>query len=206
MLTIGKAMDVREHSDNEQYRHKLTRGYEYYRVRLHSERKEAPSTNVDATFDIQQVFPNHRADLLNGEWEVFLETFSANFGKVNMPSLTLRMPDLISSPNDFVIGANGCQRSSVLAVVPMNWNAMINDFADPIVFHYKILPTNFTQVIARDSVGVKIDPTMLFQQGKLRVSLVDHSFGTIPIGNGQGQIAGGEVWQATILFVHRKNS
>jgi len=206
MLTIGKAMDVREHSDKEQYRHKLTRGYEYYRVRLHSERKEAPSTNVDATFDIQQVFPNHRADLLNGEWEVFLETFSANFGKVNMPSLTLRMPDLISSPNDFVIGANGCQRSSVLAVVPMNWNAMINDFADPIVFHYKILPTNFTQVIARDSVGVKIDPTMLFQQGKLRVSLVDHSFGTIPIGNGQGQIAGGEIWQATILFVHRKNS
>ena len=206
MLTIGKAMDVREHSDKEQYRHKLTRGYEYYRVRLHSERKEAPSTNVDATFDIQQVFPNHRADLLNGEWEVFLETFSANFSNVDKPSLTVRMPDLISSPNDFVIGANGCQRSSVLAVVPMNWNAMINDFADPIVFHYKILPTNFTQVIARDSVGVKIDPTMLFQQGKLRVVLTDHSFGAIEIGNGANTIAGGEIWQATILFVHRKNS
>lgn len=206
MLTIGKAMDVREHSDKEQYRHKLTRGYEYYRVRLHSERKEAPSTNVDATFDIQQVFPNHRADLLNGEWEVFLETFSADFSDVDYPSITLQLPDLISSPNDFVIGANGCQRSSVLAVVPMNWNAMINDFADPIVFHYKILPTNFTQVIARDSVGVKIDPTMLFQQGKLRVVLTDHSFGAIPIGNAQGEIAGGEIWQATILFVHRKNS
>ena len=204
MLTIGKAMDVREHSDKEQYRHKLTRGYEYYRVRLHSERKEAPSTNVDATFDIQQVFPNHRADLLNGEWEVFLETFSANFSNVDKPSLTVRMPDLISSPNDFVIGANGCQRSSVLAVVPMNWQGVLVN-ATP-TFVYKILPTNFTQVIARDSVGVKIDPTMLFQQGKLRVSLVDHSFGTIPIGNGQGQIAGGEIWQATILFVHRKNS
>ena len=203
MLTIGKAMDVREHSDNEQYRHKLTRGYEYYRVRLHSERKEA-GTNVDATFDIQQVFPNHRADLLNGEWEVFLETFSANFGKVNMPSLTLRMPDLISSPNDFVIGANGCQRSSVLAVVPMNWQGLLVN-ATP-TFVYKILPTNFTQVIARDSVGVKIDPTMLFQQGKLRVVLTDHSFGAIPIGNGQNTIAGGEIWQATILFVHRKNS
>ena len=204
MLTIGKAMDVREHSDKEQYRHKLTRGYEYYRVRLHSERKEAPSTNVDATFDIQQVFPNHRADLLNGEWEVFLETFSANFSNVDKPSLTVRMPDLISSPNDFVIGANGCQRSSVLAVVPMNWQGLLVN-ATP-TFVYKILPTNFTQVIARDSVGVKIDPTMLFQQGKLRVSLVDHSFGTIPIGNAQGEIAGGEVWQATILFVHRKNS
>jgi hypothetical protein len=206
MLTIGKAMDVREHSDKEQYRHKLTRGYEYYRVRLHSERKEA-GTNVDATFDIQQVFPNHRADLLNGEWEVFLETFSADFSDVDMPSLTLQLPDLISSPNDFVIGANGCQRSSVLAVIPMNWEAMIIDNVNQApTFHYKILPTNFTQVIARDSVGVKIDPTMLFQQGKLRVSLVDHSFGTIPIGNGQGQIAGGEIWQATILFVHRKNS
>ena len=204
MLTIGKAMDVREHSDKEQYRHKLTRGYEYYRVRLHSERKEAPSTNVDATFDIQQVFPNHRADLLNGEWEVFLETFSADFSDVDYPSLTLRMPDLISSPNDFVIGANGCQRSSVLAVVPMNWQGLLVN-ATP-TFVYKILPTNFTQVIARDSVGVKIDPTMLFQQGKLRVVLTDHSFGAIPIGNGQNTIAGGEIWQATILFVHRKNS
>ena len=203
MLTIGKAMDVREHSDKEQYRHKLTRGYEYYRVRLHSERKEA-GTNVDATFDIQQVFPNHRADLLNGEWEVFLETFSANFSNVDKPSLTVRMPDLISSPNDFVIGANGCQRSSVLAVVPMNWQGVLVN-ATP-TFVYKILPTNFTQVIARDSVGVKIDPTMLFQQGKLRVVLTDHSFGAIPIGNAQGEIAGGEIWQATILFVHRKNS
>ena len=205
MLTIGKAMDVREHSDKEQYRHKLTRGYEYYRVRLHSERKEAPSTNVDATFDIQQVFPNHRADLLNGEWEVFLETFSADFSDVDMPSLTLQLPDLISSPNDFVIGANGCQRSSVLAVVPMNWQGLLVN-ATPQSFANKILPTNFTQVIARDSVGVKIDPTMLFQQGKLRVALVDHTFGTIPIGAGQGEIDGGEVWQATILFVHRKNS
>lgn len=204
MLTIGKAMDVREHSDKEQYRHKLTRGYEYYRVRLHSERKEAPSTNVDATFDIQQVFPNHRADLLNGEWEVFLETFSADFSDVDYPSITLQLPDLISSPNDFVIGANGCQRSSVLAVVPINWQGLLVN-ATP-TFVYKILPTNFTQVIARDSVGVKIDPTMLFQQGKLRVVLTDHSFGAIEIGNGQNTIAAGEIWQATILFVHRKNS
>ena len=204
MLTIGKAMDVREHSDKEQYRHKLTRGYEYYRVRLHSERKEASSTNVDATFDIQQVFPNHRADLLNGEWEVFLETFSADFSDVDYPSITLQLPDLISSPNDFVIGANGCQRSSVLAVVPINWQGLLVN-ANP-TFVYKILPTNFTQVIARDSVGVKIDPTMLFQQGKLRVVLTDHSFGAIEIGNGQNTIAAGEIWQATILFVHRKNS
>ena len=204
MLTIGKAMDVREHSDKEQYRHKLTRGYEYYRVRLHSERKEAPSTNVDATFDIQQVFPNHRADLLNGEWEVFLETFSADFSDVDYPSITLQLPDLISSPNDFVIGANGCQRSSVLAVVPINWQGLLVN-ATP-TFVYKILPTNFTQVIARDSVGVKIDPTMLFQQGKLRVVLTDHSFGAIEIGNGANTIAAGEIWQATILFVHRKNS
>jgi hypothetical protein len=203
MLTIGKAMDVREHSDKEQYRHKLTRGYEYYRVRLHSERKEA-GTNVDATFDIQQVFPNHRADLLNGEWEVFLETFSADFSDVDYPSITLQLPDLISSPNDFVIGANGCQRSSVLAVVPINWQGLLVN-ATP-TFVYKILPTNFTQVIARDSVGVKIDPTMLFQQGKLRVVLTDHSFGAIEIGNGANTIAGGEIWQATILFVHRKNS
>ena len=205
MLTIGKAMDVREHSDKEQYRHKLTQGYEYYRVRLHSERKEADSTIVDATFDIQQVFPNHRADLLNGEWEVFLETFSADFADVDVPSLTVELPDLISSPNDFVVGANGCQRSSVLAVVPMNWSAMLVD-ADTPTFAYRMLPANFTQVIARDSVGVKIDPTMLFQQGKLRVVLTNHSYGAIAVGNGNDEIAAGEIWQATILFVHRKKS
>ena len=89
----------------------------------------------------------------------------------------------------------------------MNWEAMIIDNVNQApTFHYKILPTNFTQVIARDSVGVKIDPTMLFQQGKLRVVLTDHSFGAIEIGNGQNTIAAGEIWQATILFVHRKNS
>lgn len=100
-------------------------------MRLHSERKDAGTTNVDATFDIQQVFPNHRADLLNGEWEVFLETFSADFGDVDKPSLTMQLPDLISSPNDFVVGANGCQRSSILAMIPTTWQAMFDPDADP---------------------------------------------------------------------------
>ena len=204
MLTIGKKMEVREHSDKQQYRHSLTQGYEYYRVRLHSERKDAGTTNVDATFDIHQVFPNHRADLLNGEWEVFLETFSADFGDVDKPSLTMQLPGLISSPNDFVVGANGCQRSSIVAMIPAMWNAYHDGVAN--IDEFKILPFSFSQVIARDSVGVKIDPTTLFQQGKLRVVLTDHRFATIPIGNGVVQIRVGEHYQATILFVHRKKS
>ena len=201
MLTIGKSLDVREHSDKQQYRHALTSGYEYYRVRLHSDRKEAGSTNVDATFDIHQVFPNHRADLLNGEWEVFLETFSGDFADVDKPSFTLQLPELISSPNDFVLGTNGCQRSNILAVVPANWAAYHDATAN--VDEYKILPFNFSQLITRDSVGVKIDPTTLFQQGKLRLVITDHLFAPIAIGNNIGQIAAGEHWQATVLFVHR---
>ena len=97
MESIDKKTDVKAHTVKEQYRHRLTKGYEYYRVRLHSERKLPTSTNVDAVFNIAQVFPNHRADLLNGEWEVFLESFTADFVNVDKPSLTVQMPDLITS-------------------------------------------------------------------------------------------------------------
>ena len=58
---------IRPYKVNEHYKQSLTKGYEYYRVRLHSLYKEAGTTNVDATFDVKRVFPNHRADLLNGE-------------------------------------------------------------------------------------------------------------------------------------------
>ena len=201
MESIDKKTDVKAHTVKEQYRHRLTKGYEYYRVRLHSARKLATSTNVDAVFNIAQVFPNHRADLLNGEWEVFLESFTADFVNVDKPSLTVQMPDLISSPNDYVVGANGCQRSNILAVVPSNWGVFDRAAADT----YKMLPFSYTQVIGRDSVGVKVDPTVLFQQAQLRVVLTDHQFGAIAIGAAAGEIAGAEHWQASVLFVHRSS-
>ena len=202
MESIDKKTDVKAHTFKEQYRHRLTKGYEYYRVRLHSTRKLATSTNVDAVFNIAQVFPNHRADLLNGEWEVFLESFTADFVNVAKPSLTVQMPDLITSPNDYVVGANGCQRSNILAVVPANWSAYHDATAN--VDEYKILPFSYTQVIGRDSVGVKVDPTVLFQLGQLRVVITDEEFISIAIGNAAGEIGAGEHWQATVLFVHRK--
>ena len=68
-----------------------------------------------------------------------------------------------------------------------------------------MLPFSYTQVIGRDSVGVKVDPTVLFQQAQLRVVLTDHQFGAIAIGGGVGQIAAGEYWQASVLFVHRSS-
>ena len=203
MESIDKKTDVKAHTVKEQYRHRLTKGYEYYRVRLHSERKLPTSTNVDAVFNIAQVFPNHRADLLNGEWEVFLESFTADFVNVDKPSLTVQMPDLITSPNDYVVGANGCQRSNILAVVPSNWVAYHDATAN--ADEYKLLPFTYTQMIERDSVGVKVDPTVLFQQAQLRVVLTDHQFGAIAIGAGAGQIAGAEHWQASVLFVHRSS-
>ncbi len=202
MESIDKKTNVKEHSVKQQYRHSLTTGYEYYRVRLHSGRKQANSTNVDAIFDIGRVFPNHRADLLNGEWEVFLERFTADFADVDKASLTVQLPDLISSPNDFVVGANGCQRSNILAVVPANWSAYHDATAN--VDEYKILPFSYTQVIGRESVGVKVDPTVLFQLGQLRVVITDEEFVSIAIGQGAGEIGAAEYWQATVLFVHRK--
>ena len=202
MESIDKKTNVKEHSVKQQYRHSLTTGYEYYRVRLHSVRKQANSTNVDAIFDIGRVFPNHRADLLNGEWEVFLESFTADFADVDKASLTVQLPDLISSPNDFVVGANGCQRSNILAVVPANWSAYHDATAN--VDEYKILPFSYTQVVGRDSVGVKVDPTVLFQLGQLRVVITDEEFISIAIGQAAGEIGAAEYWQATVLFVHRK--
>jgi hypothetical protein len=204
MESIDKKTDVKAHTVKEQYRHRLTKGYEYYRVRLHSARKLATSTNVDAVFNIAQVFPNHRADLLNGEWEVFLESFTADFINVDKPSLTVQMPDLITSPNDYVVGANGCQRSNILAVVPSTW-AVYETVAAGNATTYKMLPYSYTSLVDRDSVGVKVDPTVLFQQGQLRVVLTDHQFGAIAIGAGAGQVAGAEHWQASVLFVHRSS-
>ena len=181
-----------------QHKQSLTKGYEYYRVRLHSLYKEAGTTNVDATFDVKRVFPNHRADLLNGEWEVFLETFVGDFVDVDKASLTMHLPDLITSPNDFAVGANGCQLSDIVAVVPTIWERLSEIANDgPNAF-------SVSNVINRDSVGVKIDPALLFQQGQLRVVLTDENLAAIAIGNGAGEIKAAESWQSTLLFVHRK--
>ena len=70
---------------------------------------------------------------------------------------------------------------------------------------YTMLPYAYTSLVERDSVGVKVDPTVLFQQGQLRVVLTDDQFGAIAIGDGVGEIAGGEHWQASVLFVHRSS-
>ena len=40
---------------------------------MNSQHTTSPIT--DAVFDVKQVFPNQRADLLNGEWHAFLESF-----------------------------------------------------------------------------------------------------------------------------------
>ena len=68
-----------------------------------------------------------------------------------------------------------------------------------------MLPYAYTSVVERDSVGVKVDPTVLFQQSQLRVVLTDHQFGAIAIGAGAGEITGNEHWQASVLFVHRSS-
>ena len=118
--------------------------------------------------------------------------------------ITVQMPDLITSPNDYVVGANGCQRSNILAVVPTIYTAY-ETVAAGNATTYTMLPYSYTSLVDRDSVGVKVDPTVLFQQGQLRVVLTDHQFSAIAIGGAAGQIADGEHWQASVLFVHRSS-
>ena len=64
--------------------------------------------------------------------------------------------------------------------------------------------TRWNNVIARDSVGRKIDPHQLLN-GKLRVMLRDRDHKTIHTGAvaQHGALIPSDRWQATLLFVHK---
>ena len=190
---------IRPYDTTHQYKQSLTDGTEYYRITVHSVFKTAGSTNTDAVFRVDRAFPNHRADLMNGKWYAFLEGFySVGFPtQEGKGSLKVCLPDIIQNSHDFVMTAEGkCQVDDTLQVFPI-----------PTVFHednsIDILPLNFSQHFTSSSVGKQINPTNLIS-GDLRLVLrnIDHSALAVSVA-GAPDMAAGEKWTATILFVHK---
>ena len=109
----------------------LTNGCDYYRIRVSSGNKSSGSDN-DALYDIQRVFPNNRADLLDGEWHAYLEEFILKgYSQWGHPAWNLAadkdqtdngirvcLPDLMKPSKDYVMTSTGIQPDDTLARVP----------------------------------------------------------------------------------------
>ena len=102
---------------------------DYYRVRLNS-RFKSSGNNVEAVYNINQLFPNNRANLMDGEWYAYLEEFVlrgySQWGRINIPTggdttshgIRVCLPDLVKPSKDFVVTATGMHPDDTLALVP----------------------------------------------------------------------------------------
>ena len=164
---------------------------------------------MDAEFDVRQVFPNQRADLMNGEWHVFLESFEAKLDtQLLKTNIKVCLPDLIKSSNDYVMtGVGVCQINDAVGHVPITQEYRATEHAaaaDPIpAGALDAKPIAISKVISADSIGVKIDPVALFS-GQIRVLLRDESHTALVAGANAGEVnVATDGWRATLLFVHK---
>ena len=215
---------IRSYKANEHYKQSLKGPPLYYRVSLNDTMKRAGTTIVDAEFDVRQVFPNQRADLMNGEWHVFLESFEAKLDtQLLKTNIKVCLPDLIKSSNDYVMtGVGVCQINDAVGHVPIT-----QEYRAPAIATYNVpaidgdgerdeyavpavpvdalaaKPIAVSKTIGADSIGVKIDPVALFS-GQIRVMLRDESHTALVAGDQAGQVdVATDGWRATLLFVHK---
>ena len=200
---------IRSYKANEHYKQSLKGPPLYYRVSLNDTKKRAGTTIVDAEFDIRHVFPNQRADLMNGEWHVFLESFEAKLDtQLLKTNIKVCLPDLIKSSNDYVMTDIGvCQINDAVGHVPITQEYRATQHAaaaDPIpAGALAAKPIAISKVISADSIGVKIDPVALFS-GQIRVMLRDESHTALVAGVNVGEVNDAvDGWRATLLFVHK---
>jgi hypothetical protein len=200
---------IRSYKANEHYRQSLKGPPLYYRVSLNDTMKRAGTTIVDAEFDVRHVFPNQRADLMNGEWHVFLESFEAKLDtQLLKTNIKVCLPDLIKSSQDYVMTDIGvCQINDAVGHVPITQEYRATQHAaaaDPIpAGALAAKPIAVSKVISADSIGVKIDPVALFS-GQIRVLLRDEHHDPLVAGNQAGEVNdNNDGWRATLLFVHK---
>ena len=199
---------IRSYKANEHYRQSLKGPPLYYRVSLNDMMKRAGTTIVDAEFDVRHVFPNQRADLMNGEWHVFLESFEAKLDtQLLKTNIKVCLPDLIKSSNDYVMTDIGvCQVNDAVGHVPITQEYRAPGHDDGAAVPVDALaakPIAVSKVISADSIGVKIDPVALFS-GQIRVLLRDESHTPLVAGNQANEVNdAADGWRATLLFVHK---
>jgi hypothetical protein len=198
---------IRPFKVNDHHKQNLKGTPLYYRVGLNSAFRRAGTTVTDATFDVSRVFPNQRADLLNGEWQVFLESFEGQMAsQLARTNIKVCLPDLVKSSQDYVMtSATACQVSDAIGHVPITQEYRAPGHADGAAVPVDALasiPIAVSKVIGADSVGVKVDPVALFA-GQLRILLRDEHHAPIVEGGTPPEMPDTEGWRATILFVHK---
>ena len=170
--------------------------------------KRAGTTIVDAHFDIKHVFPNQRAELMNGEWHVFLESFEAKLDtQLAKTNIKVCLPDLIKSSQDYVMTDVGvCQINDAVGHVPITQEYRAPGHDDGAAVPVDALaakPIAVSNVIGVDDIGVKVDPVALFS-GQIRVLLRDEHHDALVAGDGGGEVNdAADGWRATLLFVHK---
>ena len=92
---------VRPYNAKQQHVQSMTKGPTYYRVSVDSAFSDNASI-TDTTFKMDRSLPNRRADLLNGDWEAFLESFTGTLPSLDghVISVKVCLPDLIASSHD----------------------------------------------------------------------------------------------------------
>ena len=221
---------IRPYDANFQYKQSLKGPPMYYRISVNSQMTTSPIT--DAVFDVKQVFPNQRADMMNGEWHAFLESFEGVMpSQLAKTNIKVCLPDLVRSSQDFVMTAAGvCQTNDAIGHVPIAQeyrapgiatydvpaiarDAEVDDFIVGVRNLYAVpavpvdalaaKPITLHKAVSADSIGVKVDPVALFS-GQIRVLLRDEHHTPLVAGNQAGELnSAAEGWRATILFVHK---
>ena len=201
---------VKPYGVSDHYRQSLKGTPLYYRVGLNSGFRRADTTSMDAVFDVAQMFPNQRAELLNGDWQVFLESFEGKLdSQIAKTNIKFCLPDLVRSSEDYVMTEVAvCRSSDAVGHIPIKQEyRRPDDQADTTTGDGSFdelgpRPIAVTNVIGADSIGVKIDPVTLFS-GQVRVLLRDEHHNRLDKADGT-PLVDTDGWRATLLFVHRE--
>jgi len=204
---------VRPYNANQQHVQSMTKGPTYYRVSVDSAFSDNASI-TDTTFKMGQSLPNRRADLLNGDWEAFLESFTGTLPSLDghVISVKVCLPDLIASSHDnrteFEAPATyRVHNDNTVGIVPLPHQYAAPGHANGAAVPadaYKLLPLSYSRAVGVHDIGRKVNANMLFT-GELRVVLRDEHDDPLTTGVGANpeMNAATDFWQATFLFVHK---
>jgi hypothetical protein len=194
---------VRSYNAKEQHREDLGQKPTYYRVTLHNSHRDAGSGKPNAVYTIHQLMPNARADLLNGNWQVFVEAFHGSFDMdgVDHNGIQICLPDMRKGSNDFHTTDVGVtQTDTSIAHIGAARNAtelLIEDAQHDEVDTTNIVPLgfNYTTTISEHDIGRTIDPAQLFA-GQIRVQIMS--------GNDEVAMSDdSDDYSLRLLFVHK---
>ena len=172
---------VRDFNTKQQHVQPLTKGPTYYRVSVDSAFADNDSI-TDTTFKMGQSLPNRRADLLNGDWEAFLESFTGKLPSLagEKTNVKVCLPDLIASSQDSRVEFEApatyrVHNDNTVAIVslPHQYAAPGHAAAAAVPADAtKLLPLSYSKAVGVHDIGRKVNANMLFT-GELRVVLRD---------------------------------